>query len=338
MAWKAFGRILKILLILLGLVIFGATGFVLTGDPALPPGESWSFLDALFMAVITLTTVGYGEVHRLSTGGRIFAMVYLFIGFGAFSYGLIQLAEIMLQAQFSQWLGRRRMHSTLQHMKNHFIVCGFGRMGQTVCQQLTTKKLPFIAIDRLESAAKECQELGWPCIVGDATDDRLLVEAGMERAQGLAAVLPSEADNLYVVLSARLLSKKIQIIARSADEKSRTKLVRAGANHVVNIYSAGAMKMAQLLANPNVEEFLEVITSRGNELGITEVQVHPDAPYAGKALADTNFRKLGVIIVGIRRASGDLVLPPASTDVVQAGDCLIAMGRAETIEELVKKF
>ena len=175
MAWKAFARILKILLILLGLVIFGATGFVLTGDPALPPGESWSFLDALFMAVITLTTVGYGEVHRLSTGGRIFAMVYLFIGFGAFSYGLIQLAEIMLQAQFSQWLGRRRMHSTLQHMKNHFIVCGFGRMGQTVCQQLTTKKLPFIAIDRLESAAKECQDLGWPCIVGDATDDRLLV-------------------------------------------------------------------------------------------------------------------------------------------------------------------
>jgi voltage-gated potassium channel len=327
-------KALRTLAVLMALVALGAAGFILTGDPA---GPRWTVLDGVFMAVTTLATVGYGEVHPLSMVGRIFAMVYLFIGFGAFAIGLMQLAEIAIQSQFSQWLGRRRMHTALMHMRDHFIVCGFGRMGQTVCEHLAEAKLPFIAIDRTEAALKECQERGWPCIAGDATDDRTLLDAGVERAQGLATVLPSESDNLYVVLSTRLLSKRILIIARSSDEKGRAKLEKAGANRVVNIYAAGASKMAQLLSNPKVEEFLEVITSRGKELGLTEIQVTPEAPYAGQALAQTAFRKLGIIIVGIRRPGGELLLPPASTEMIQAGDCLIALGRAEAIAELVKK-
>ena len=140
-----------------------------------------------------------------------------------------------------------------------------------------------------------------------------------------------------MVLSARLLSKRIQIIARASDEKSMAKLEKAGANRVVSLYATGAVKMAQLLANPNVEEFLEVITSRGKELSLTEIQVTPDAPYANQPLSATDFRRLGVIIVGIRRGGKELILPPPSTEVIQPGDYLIALGRAETIADLARK-
>jgi voltage-gated potassium channel len=321
-------KISRIFLLLLVLVIVGTLGFMLI--------EGWSFQDSLFMSVITLTTVGFGEVHPLSSSGRYFVIAYLLVGFGTFSFGVVKIAEMVLQTQFKDWMARHKMDTVLKSMRGHFIICGFGRMGRAVCRQLAAKGLPFVAVDKDEAAVAECQQEGWPYLVGDATDDRTLLQAGIDRAQALAAVLPTDADNLYVVLSARLLSKGVQIIARAFDEKGIAKLEKAGANRVVSIYATGAAKMSQLLANPNVEEFLEVITSKGKELGLTEVSVSTGAPYAGQTLAQTSFRKLGIIIVGIRR-NGVLILPPASTDLIQIGDCLIALGRAEAIAELAKE-
>ncbi len=322
-------KIIRIISLLACLVLFGAIGFMII--------EKWDFMDSLFMAMITLTTVGYGEVHPLTQAGKVFVMCYLFLGFGAFSFGIVKIAEMVLQAQFKEWMARHKIDTVLKTMKDHFIICGFGRMGRTVCRQLAAKGLQFVAVDKEESVLAECHQEGWPYLVGDATDDRTLLQAGIERAQALAAVLPTDADNLYVVLSARLLSKKIQIIARAFDEKGIAKLEKAGANRVVSLYTTGAAKMAQLLANPNVEEFLEVITSKGKELGLTEVQVAQGAPYAGQTLAQTNFRKLGIIIVGIRRDNGELLLPPPSSEVIRPGDCLIALGRVEAISEMVQK-
>lgn len=323
------GSVLRIILLLMALTLFGAFGFMLI--------EEWGFLDSLYMAVITITTVGFEEIRPLSGGGRIFVIAYLALGIGVFFYGIVQIGEIVLRAQFGEWLGRRKLEKAIKTMKNHLIICGFGRMGRQISRQLAAKGLPFVVIDREEEALSECREEGWTWILGDATDDRVLEEAGVTEARGLATVLPSDADNVYVILSARLLSPKIQIIARAGDEKSVVKMERAGANRVVSLYATGAMKIAHFLIHPSVERFLEVITAEGRELDLAEVHVTERAPYAGKALMETDFSSQGIIIVGIRRPGGELLLPPPSAATLDPGDLLIALGKAEAIENLIQR-
>jgi voltage-gated potassium channel len=286
------------------------------------------------MAVTTLTTVGFGEVHPLSNPGRAFVIVYLIVGLGVFSYGLVQLGETAVRTEMSYWLGKRRRSGMLKTMQNHYIICGFGRMGRTLCRQLADKRLPFVIVEKQEGTLAEAQQRDWPWIVGDASDDRTLREAGIERARGLASVLSSDADNLYVVLSARLLSKHLQIVSRASDETSVAKMEKAGANRVISLYSAGAVKMAQMLANPDLEDFIEIFTSHGSGLDLAEIHVTANGPYAGRTLGETDFRTRGIIIVGVRRANGELVLPASGSVMLAVDDELIALGKAEAISEI----
>jgi len=322
------GQFLKIILVLAALIITGTLGFHLV--------EGWSLFDSLYMTVITLTTVGYSEVNGLSSAGRVFTMIFLTAGLGAFLYGLTQLGDAVVHAQFSDWLGKRRRDTTVKHLKDHFIVCGFGRLGRSLCEELAARKLDFVVVEKNVDALERCQQAQWAYLVADATEDRSLLEAGVERARGLATVLSSDAENLYVVLSARLLSKKVQILTRASTEKDAEKLKRAGADRVISLYAAGAAKMAQLLSNPNVEDFIEIITAKGRQLDLTEIVVTAQAAYAGKKLSETDFRERGIIIVAIRRKSGELSLPPKGSDVLEPGDCLIALGKAEAIESLIR--
>jgi len=326
---RAMGKIARLIALLAALPLIGAGGFVLV--------EGWSFFDALYMAVITLTTVGFREVHELSAAGRVFTMVFLVTALGVFFYGVVQLGELVVRAELSDWLRRRRMHAALKSMKDHMIVCGFGRMGRVLCRHLAAKGLCFVALDRDEAALADCRDNGWPWLVGDATDDASLVAAGIERARGLAAVLADDSDNVYVVLSARLLNRNLQILARASDEKSVSKLQKAGADRVVSLYEASATKMAQLLASPNLEDFMEIFTGGGSELDLAEIRVTPGSPYAGTALDKTDFRERGVIVVGIRRGDGELILPPPSSMTIEPEDSLIAVGKARAIAELVER-
>ncbi len=298
--------------------------------------EGWSFFDALYMAMMTITTVGYEEVHPLSTGGRIFIMAYLVVGLGIFFFGIVYLGELAVRAELNHWFGRRRMDSELKSMRNHFIVCGGGRMGLALCQQLAAKKTPFVIVDHDEATLRNGAESHWLYVVGDATDDRVLQQAGIERATGLAAVLSTDADNLYVALSARSLAPELRIVTRAIDEASVPKMQKAGADRVITLFGTSAMKMAQLLANPNLEDFFEVVSTLGTQLDLAEINVTPESDYAGKTLATADLRDLGVMIVGIRRANGDLVLPPEGTDQILAGDSLIALGRSEDIAKIVQ--
>jgi len=293
-------------------------------------------LDSLYMAVITLTTVGFNEVHPLSSGGRLFAMIFLVIGLGAFMYGAVTLGEIVVHAQLGAWLGRNKMLATLQKMQHHFIVCGFGRFGRSLCEELAERKLSFAVVELDAEAAAQCQERGWPVLAGDATEDSVLREAGIDRARGIACTLPSDAANLYVVMSARLLRKELQILSRATTEKDAEKLRRAGANRVISLYATGAAKMAQLMANPRVEDFFEVVTARGKSMELAEVQVTPGAPYVNRTLAESGFRSRGIMVVGIRRENGELLIPPASGDQIHAGDCLIALGKVDAVQELLR--
>lgn len=297
--------------------------------------EKWSFFDSLYMAVITITTVGYNEVHTLSTAGRIFIMVYLVVGLGIFFFGIVYLGELAVRAELNHWFGRRRMDSELRLIRNHFIICGGGRMGLALCQQLSAKRFPFVVIDQDDSIVQNCAQSGWHCVVGDATDDRVLQDAGIERAVGLAAVLSTDADNLYVALSARSLVPGLRIVTRAIDESSVPKMQKAGADRVITLFGTSAMKMAQLLANPNLEDFFEVVSSPGTQLDLAEINVADGSEYAGKTLATADLRKHGIMIVGIRRADGTLVLPPEGTDEILVGDNLIALGRSEDIAKIV---
>lgn len=318
-----------IMLTLATVPLLGAMGYMVI--------ENWNFVDALYMSVITITTVGSEVVHPLSRSGKIFQICYLIFGLGIFFVCVVEEGEIIVRAVMRDRLGRKKMDRAIKAMKDHHIVCGFGRMGRALCEQLSTRRQPFVIIDHDEQALRQAGEDGLLYIVGDATDDRVLQAAGIERASGLASVLSDDADNLYVVLSARLLSKDLQIVSRASDEASLRKIEKAGANRVVSVYGASATMVAQFLANSDLESFFEIITAEGNELDLAEIHVAADGPYAGVTLADLDFRELGVLIVGIRRASGDLDLPPSGQATINADDRLIALGKSAAIAELLAR-
>lgn len=320
-------RIAKIIALLAILPLVGTVGLVLI--------EGWNVFDALYMSVITITTVGFSEIHPLSTAGRSFIIAYLVVGIGVFFYGAVQIGELIVRAELHNWYGRRKMDSALKSMKDHFVVCGFGRTGLAVCRHLAGKQQPFVVVDQDEQILSACRDRGWIGLSGDATSDELLLKANLKSARGLATVLPSDADNLYVVLSARLLCPNLQIVARASDEMSSAKMQKAGANRVVSLFNSGAVKMAQLLVNPELEDFFEIFHSHDIELDLAEIHVTQSGPYSGKTLDDTEFSTQGVVIVGIRRKNGELILPPRGSTPIHVDDQLIALGKSEAISEMV---
>ncbi len=298
--------------------------------------EGWSFLDSLYMSVITLTTVGFEEVHPLSAGGRIIVILYLVMGLGVFLFAVAQVGELVVGMQLGGRSEKRKMKAAIDRLKEHVIVCGYGRVGRRLCAQLYQSEQDFVVIDRDSKAIAEARESGFLAVTGDATDDSQLEAAGVDRARGMAVVLPSDADNLYVVLSGRLLNQQIKILARSTDEKVADKLERAGANRVVSLYETSAMRMANLLINPDLEDFMQVFTSQGRKLNLAEIGITEDEPFCGKTLRETDFNTRGILIVGHQKPGRRIVLPPRPTDRIEAGDILIAFGDASSIAELIQ--
>jgi len=317
----------RLFAILSGLTLVGVLGFrVIEGAP---------WLDCLYMTVITLTTVGYSETIDLSANGKIFVVCYLGIGTGVFLYSIVQLGELVLRAELRSWLERRRKHTAMKSLEDHFIVCGIGRMGKTICRQLAERNLPFVVIEKDEEAVAECKKENWNWVNGDATDDRVLEEAGLKRARGLAAVLGSDSDNLYIVMSARLVCPKLLILARAEDDSGVYKMEKAGANRVISLYSTGASKIVQLLASPKVEDFIELIKDRDHQMDLAEVHMCERTRYVGQTLAESDLRSRGLIVIGIRRQDGESLMPPPSSARIEEGDALIALGARQAIRDLI---
>ncbi len=323
---------IRVVIIVSVLALTGAIGFKLIESDK--PEATW--INCLYMTVTTLTTVGYGEIIPLSENGRIFVMCFLVVGFSSFTYSAFTLGQWLVSNEMQGLLEKRHMAQAIKAMQGHYIICGMGRMGRTICQQLHDRDRPFIVIDNSEEhLVQYCKLHGWRYVVGDATDDQILEQAGIARAKSLAAVLPTDADNVYVVLSARMLQKDLQIISRASDEKAAAKLQQAGANRVVSPFTTAAAKMARFMLSPNIEDFLEFADQSGRELEMAEVQVLPESPFIGKKLMETNLRELGVMVIGIRRATGERLMPPPGTAVINAGDCLFVFGPAETVNKMV---
>ncbi len=298
--------------------------------------EGWTFLDALYMAVITLTTVGYLEVHPLGQGGRIFTMSYLLAGVYSVFWAATTLIQAVVSGEIRGDLGRQRMERRLVELKDHVIVCGLGRMGHLVCAEFSALELPFVVIDREAGVLEGFAMAHGIALHGDATSDEVLRRAGVERARVLVTAAASDADNLYITMSARLLSEKIFIVARADGEHADTKLLRAGASRVVSPYMIGGHRMAQAVVRPTVVDFIELATRSDHlELQIEETEVAAGSAIAGAQVRDSRLRQeLGVIVVGIKKPDGRMLFNPAPEERIERGDILIALGRRDQMDRL----
>lgn len=323
-------RIIVIVSLLIALTTVGTLGFHFI------TGTDW--LDSIYQTIITLTTVGSREPVDLDDSGKIFIVTYLVLGLGIFTYSAFQLGQWIVSAQLRSLFVRRRMEKSIQKLQNHYIVCGLGRMGRTICEYLAKRRKPFVVIENDEDRLKEvCERFDWLYIQGDATDDAVLVEAGINQAQSLASVVSSDGDNVYVVLSARLLADNLQIIVRASDEKAAQKMERAGANRVISPFSTGAVKMARFMISPNIEDFLEIADEHGNELELTEFVITESNPYIGKELQQTDMRSKGVMVIGIRRSDGERLMPPSGSARIRLGDSLFTFGTKDAIGSVVEE-
>ncbi len=299
--------------------------------------EKWNFLDSLYMTVITLTTVGFSEVNPVSDQGRILTMTILVSGLGVVGYLVGTLTQIVVEGQLLRIMGRKKLERQIEKLKNHIIICGYGRVGRIICEEIyRSKPTPLVVIDNDSTVTAKIEEDGHLYLLGDATEEQCLLKAGIRSAKGLATALDSEADNVYITLTAKGLKPNLFIIARAGRIGSEKKLVQAGANHVVSPHQIGGYRMAQALLRPNVTEFIDFAThDPGTGMGMEEIPVRPQSKLADVALVDSGIRKeLDLIIVAIKKADGTMLFNPASHTTIQIGDTLIALGQRSSLLKL----
>jgi voltage-gated potassium channel len=324
---RARARVLYALGVLGAVIALGALGFHLV--------EGWPLLDSLYFTVTTVATVGYGDMHPTHTAGRVFAIIYIFVGVGTVGFVLSRALVEIVQSEIVAGFGQRRRLREVSRLRNHFIVCGAGRVGARVIRELQRKGEPFVIIERDVGIVGKWLDEGVPLLVRDATSEETLQEAGVEHARALAACLPTDADNVYVVLTARGLNAGLHIVARASEEQAEPKLIRAGANRVIAPIIIGSQRMMQALTKPAVEDFMDSITAEGLDLNFEEVAVAPNSPYVGRKLRFTNIRsELDVVIVAVRRRAGQMIFNPSGDAFIEAGDLLIAIGRSDALAQL----
>jgi voltage-gated potassium channel len=318
----------KWVLFLLSLPIFGAIGFMEI--------ENWSFFESFYMAIITLTTVGYQEVHPLSEYGRGFVIFLLVTGLGTFLFSVTQLSQIIISPEFRRYFGGKKMRNIIEKMDQHYIVCGFGRMGEKVCESLEKRNISFVVIDQQRTKIDICNERGWPNICGDVTDDDVLHKAKVSNASGMAIALDEDSSNVFVCLSARILNPEIQIIARASSEAGSKKMRRAGADKVVNIHDTGANKMAELMTNTKLSDFVELFKDANSELDLADIPILQGSPYIGKTCLASGIMGKNVTIVGVRAADGQLLSKDPEDKVIEANDSILLVGNRQAIQEFAQ--
>lgn len=318
-------RRLGVGLIGLGVVVVcGTAGYV---------GLGFNVLDALFQTVTTVTTVGFGEVHKFSGAGEVFTILLILVGVGTAAYTLGVLLETLVEGQLSDLVGRRRMEQKIAAMEGHVVVCGWGRVGRALGGRLTGTGHDVVVVD---SAADRVSALPLPYVLGDATDDSVLRASGIERARVLVTVLNSDAANLYVTLTARSLCPHLFIVARADNSSAVPKLHQAGANRVVNPTEIGGARMAAFAVQPHVAEFVDVVMHDGSlDFYLEEVRLPADSPLAGETLRSTRLHeRTGTLVLAMRDEAGNFRTNPSSAEKLRANEILIVIGTNQQIDTL----
>ena len=330
MITNPFKRLIPSAIILLVVVVAGTFGYHLI--------EGWSFLDALYMVIITLFTIGFQEVHPLSDYGRFFTILIAVSGVGAAVYAGTQLIEIIVEGEILGYGRRRKMDKKIKDMKNHYIICGYGRTGHQVGAEFDAARVPYVVVDQKPEIEEELGPREIPYIVGDITKDDNLIEAGIKSAQGLIAAADSDVANLYVTLSARVLNPNLNIVTRASEIDSESKLIMAGANRVIAPYFISGKRMAALATRPVTSDFLDLVMhGESLEFSLNEVAIPDNSPLVDKTIAEAEIRhKSGALILAIRRADGSFDLQPDSTSIMHKGDIFVVIGTQEQVIGLDK--
>jgi voltage-gated potassium channel len=318
-----------IVALLIGLIAIGTAGFHFV--------QGWGWFKSLYTTLMTVSTIGAGPENELSGRGEVFNVILILLGVATVGFAIGTLTKAVVEFELGTFFGRRRMEKELSALKNHFIVCGIGRVGRRVASEVAARKYPLVVIERDTGRAAWAQERGYPVIIGDAASEAILHKAQIEKARALASAVTSDAQNVYIVLTARGVAPHIPIVARASEEDAESKLLRAGATTVVSPYSYAGQRMARTLTSPYVQRFIDMALSSLSEtdLQIEEFQVSDSSRLAGKTLEEANVRdRFGLIVLAIRHQDGQLDFNPEATQSVSAGDYLILMGNSQNLRQL----
>ncbi|MBW2623928.1 MAG: potassium channel protein [Deltaproteobacteria bacterium] len=321
------------LAILMGLII------LLVGTAGYSIIEGWDLLDSLYMTLITVATIGYGEIAPLSPLGRIFTIFIIVFGVGNAAFLVGQLTQVMVEGSLRRVMGRRKLEKQIKTIKDHYIICGYGRIGRIIAKEISDHHFPLVIIENSHEIIERVDEDGYLYIMGEATDDDNMIKAGIERARGLISVVSSDADNVYIVLTARALNKDLFIVTRSSHKKSVNKLERAGADKVISPYQIGARSMAQSILRPAVADFIEstVHGQGGLNLAMEGILVTPRSKLQNTTLKDSNIRReLDLMVIAIKMKDGEMVFNPCASNPIQVGDTLIVVGHKDNMARLEK--
>ena len=318
-------QLLVAVLVLAGTCVVGTAGYVLI--------EGWSIGDAIYMTIISITTTGFREVRELSPGGRILTVFVIIGGIASLAYVAGRVVQLAVELYL---LRRGRMNRRISRLRNHVILCGYGRMGRHIAADLDQANVPFVVVEADPDLMPALEQTGYNYLIGDASSDALLIQARVEVARGLIAVVSTDAENVYITLTARSLNRDISVVARALSDESEPKLRKAGADRVVKPYELVGRRLAQLVIRPTLVEFIDTIArSRATEITMEEITVAPGSRLVGVRLGDTSIRRdLNVIIVAIHRDHEELLYNPGQDTILLAGDRLVAIGKKERLTEL----
>jgi voltage-gated potassium channel len=314
-------------IIVLATVILGTLGYVLI--------EGWSFTDAFYMTILSVSTTGFREVHPLSDAGKMLTVGIIVAGVLSIAYFAGRVAQLLIERYI---LRRRGMDRQIRRLRNHYIVCGYGRMGRHVCTELEDEGAPYVVVEKDESLVERLDQAGVMHVHGDATSDEALIRAGIEHAKGLITVVSSDPENVYTTLSAKTLNGKVFVVARALQDETESKLRKAGADRVIKPYEHVGQRMAQLLLRPGIVEFMDTVAHEaGKDIKMEEITISEGSELVGGSLLDSPIRnELNIIIVVIHRADGELIYNPSSTVELRAGDRMIAVGDRENLRRLAE--
>ncbi len=313
--------------LLLTLPIIGTAGYMIL--------EGWSFIDSLYMSVITLTTVGFREVRPLDTSGKVFTMIFTVSGVGAMFYAFLSLFQFLLEGELGTFLGVQRMKGQIERVRDHYILCGFGRVGEEIAREFVARDLPFVVVENNPEAIERARRRGYLLLVGDATSDAILKEAGIDRATCLLAASDSDAGNTFIVLTAKALNPSLFLVSRAAQPDSEPRMTRAGADRVFSPYVIAGRQMALSALHPVVVEFIDTLATRGEGAPIlAEIEVADGSGLAGRTIHDVLHACRSVVVLGLQRPTGDLKVGPDSDTILEPGDRVIVMGEEEELETI----
>jgi voltage-gated potassium channel len=328
---ETFRLVRSAVLLLVGVITIGTAGYILL--------LGWSFLDALYMTVITIATIGYEEVHDLDNDpiGRIWTMILIFGGAGVLIYATSSLVELTVEGTIRGYFRERRMKTEIDKLNRHYVLCGFGRVGRQVAREFARDGVPFVVIEQDPSKVEECLGWGYPVLLGEASDDATLEEAGIRRARGLVAAVDSDADNVFVVLSARKINPDLHIVARASSDESATKLEMAGADRTLSPYAVGGRRLASLATQPLIVDFLDIVTrgEKGIEFRLEEFWVPKESPLANHTIGELKIgEKTGAMVLAIRSKEGKFDTTPSAQDTIRPDDTLIVLGTRDQVGRL----